>query len=181
MSDISNCDSYSSFLLNVLASEVGFLGVNPSHPEKMYDDYLTYRNRYFSEFTSNPPKNDATDTLNIYYPDGDGYTHKDLLINKTNDIRHALDLDQKNKLTLKMTGIAVTDHADPFIVSMLFENMLLSIGNALNKDDAYFNILLELWNSLGKDSKYFETMSRHKKMDLKLKFKLSQERLDLLE
>lgn len=177
MSELMNASSIGEVALITLCSEIGFMGVQPIHPIDYAEDITPTVSRILK---SNASIINEKKTLNIIFESDSGNVNKDIEFDVVQDASLALSLANLHKNTVQTSDVTQYSDVNPTVSYLIFENSLNFIGSLLNEDDSYFEILATVWKSLDRESPYYSKMVSHKKMDLKDKFKLSEERLNML-
>lgn len=173
MSDLASCHSYKSAILILLASEVGFIGVNPMHPHKMYEGFALLMNHIRAKVM----KKDFTDEYcNFYHTKESGEViSPDFVVDYNVDLAYFTDIAKLTQTTIAMSG-----GLDDMTLDMVVSGIYRHAGRILNSDDSYFEVLLQLWSTINAESPHYEVIKQHKLTQLRDVFALSDERLKQL-
>lgn len=174
MSEIASCHSLKSVALNLIAGEVGFIGVSPSHAEKTYNDFLGF----IETIKGKVQEEDFEDPYcNFAHHGPSGLVCKNFDVDYRRDLAYLTEIAKKNNAILSLMP-----SVDSMAVSMCVNNIYGSIGVIMNNDDDYFEVIRELWGTLDKSSKNYELLVEHKIEGLKRCLSLSETRIqELLE
>ncbi len=173
MSDLANTVSLSSFALNLIASEIGFIGVQPTHDKDIYNDFISF----FNGLRNKIANNDLVDeNCGFCFMGKNHHFDVDFYL----DAELTQDIIKMMAAILKMSG-----ETDSFTVKMCVELIYTKIGMAINSHDSYFNILKSLWLTMIENKAdygaNFDTINSNKIRRAEELFHLTDDRINALK
>lgn len=177
MSNLSYCNSLKSFIINLIAGEIGFLSVMPISDSETYHNYSLF----FENIQKRVKQGLYIDEhCNFYYQKDNKCVFKNFDVDYSKDLKYVLNLTKRINNNNEMIGI-INNMSISLNVKAIYEY----VGYLFNKDDEYFEVLRELWLSfISLKEKYgnnFEEIKKDKIKNLKKLCFLSDERIKLLD
>lgn len=167
--------SFKSFLVKLIASEIGFLGEMPLTQEKIYSGYtaliIEFRKKAIEEKFGD-------ENCNFYCQKREKIVKFE--VDPLKDTKILINLMKVVNATKTMYDSKNNDNYLVLVNNILF----VHVGNAINENDDYFDVLKEMWTTFILDNELyknnFEKIKQNKIDDLKQKFYVKNERIDEL-